>query len=489
MSTQSGGRNRIIGLVLAGIVLLLGPVTYRLSVMGVNQRSYSDSVTAPLISAAPEPTATAIVLANQRAAAEPDLRTGPVVVDFAHFNLVNPAGLQPLAAALAQRGLATRIWFSKVDPFLLESAGDIPDQSSELRDQLADASAMVVISPFFWWQTAEIDLLERFVSDGGRLLIISDPDVVGDAAVYMNLLAERFGVVYNDDYLYDTTRNDENYTHFFLDGFAGAGEALEGSTIAMYGGRSISGDVTAAARSAPTTRSSRRSGVSGFTTVAIGGDSGRGTTGRVLALADFDVLTEPNVTRFDNQRLVDFTADFLAAAQRDAGVPDFPAALGKDVTLNIAMEGALNADTLLLGARLQRRLEETGRTLTLAGAPQVASAAPTAEAGAPRVVTPASAGPPTNGTGASTEPPASGTSGAGSVGDSLDMVVLSDYDYANGKSGLLASVGITVVTELVTPTVAATAPLPQRHCRHPPPGAARCLCPRPSRRCRRSRPP
>lgn len=439
MSTQPNSARGawIVGVAIAGIALLLGPAIYRIWVMRVNERAYSDAVSAPIIANQPLPTATPFALGTQESLFEPDLRTGPVVVDFAHFNQVNAAGLQPLAAALARRGVATRIWLSNVDPFALEGSGTMPDQSEALRAQLADASAMIVISPYLWWQRGEIDLLERFVADGGRLLMISDPDIEGDSAVYMNLLAERFGIVYNDDYLYDTTRNDQNYTHFFLDGFADLAASLANSTIAMYGGRSISGDVTTEARSAPTTLSSRRTGVSGFTTVAIGGDSGRGTTGRVLALSDFDVLTEPNVVRFDNQRLVDFTADFLAAAQRTAGVADFPASLGKHATLLIGTTGALNADTLLLGARLQRRFEETGRTLTLAGAPQRAEDDAISD----------------KSTGSSPlRPPV-----VLHDGDLLDRVVLSDYDYANDNTSLLQDAGVSLITELVTPTVAATA--------------------------------
>ena len=444
MSNQSVRRKWVAWAAVAGLVLLAGPALFRVWVLGLNARTYSDNTVAPLLATTPEATATALALGGQVASAEPDLRSGPVVIDFAHFNQVNAAGLQPLAAALAQRGLATRVWLSDVDPFALESASEIPDQSDALRAQLVDASAMVVISPFLWWQPDEIDMLERFVADGGRLLLISDPDIVGDAAIYMNLLAERFGVVFNDDYLYDTARNDENFTHFFLDAFSDAAAPLAGSHIAMYGGRSISGDVTSEARSAATTRSSRRTGVSGFTTVAIGGDSGRGTSGRVLALADFDVLTEPNVARFDNQRLVEFTADFLAAANRTTNVADFPASLGKNATLLIGTEGALNADTLLLGARLQRRFEETGRTLTLAGAPQ-ATVALTATT---RVTATASV----------TATALVDVQADVDVSEQSDSVILSDYDYANDNTPLLADVGIAIVTELVTPT-ATTAPV------------------------------
>ncbi len=459
MSEDAQSRTWLIWVALAGVVLLLGPTAHRVWVLGVNERTYADTTTAPLHAATPESTATAVAIQRQVTLAEPELRSGPVVVDFAHFNQLNAEGLQPLASALAKRGLATRIWLSDLDPLALQSIAEIPDQSADLRTHLQDASAMVVVSPYIWWQQAEVDVLEEFVADGGRLLLISDPDIAGDTAVYMNLLSERFGVVFNDDYLYDSTRNDANYTHFFLDNFADEAASLQGSTIAMYGGRSISGDVSAEASSAHTTLSSRRTGESGFTTVAIGGDSGRGTNGRVLALADFDVLAEPQVARFDNQRLVDFTADFLAAGERTQSVADFPNSLGKQVTLLIGTEGALNADTLLLGARLQRRLEETGRTLTLAGDPNTSvvndetatSAAATPNPGVTLTTTAVAS--------SATTPAPHGASGLVLGEDVFDRLVLSDYDYANTNGSLLSAAGITIVTELITPTLAAT-PMP-----------------------------
>jgi hypothetical protein len=56
-----------------------------------------------------------------------------------------------------------------------------PDQSAELRKILADASALVVVSPFFLYNRQELQVVERFLIDGS-LLLISDPDVESDAA-------------------------------------------------------------------------------------------------------------------------------------------------------------------------------------------------------------------------------------------------------------------------------------------------------------------
>lgn len=271
----------LIAIALVGIVLFLAPVLLRFWLYGNRGATYQPPAqSAPLLARTPEATATAWTLDRAVSSAALALPHGSVVIDFAHFNQLDPRGLQPLASALARRGHATRVWISDIDPFAITSLSETPDQSKALEEQLHDASALIVISPFVLWSSEEIAVVERFVADGGRLLLISDPDIIGDAAVYTNLLAEPFGIVFNDDYLYDTVRNDKNYTHFFQGEFLDQAEALDGMDIAFYGGRSISGDVTAQARSAATTLSSRRTGVTGFTRVRPLADRGRDSVGQ-----------------------------------------------------------------------------------------------------------------------------------------------------------------------------------------------------------------
>ncbi|MCE7981978.1 MAG: hypothetical protein DYG89_12350 [Caldilinea sp. CFX5] len=359
--------------------------------------------------ATPMPTPTPLPVNDPSLTDDGELRRGSVVVDFAHFSFLNPGNLQPLADALADRGLGLRYWISQVDPMALESAAQFPDQSEDLATQLQDASALIVISPFFLWTPQEIAVAEHFVADGGRLLLVSDPDVLGDFPSLVNILAEPFGVVFNDDYLYDTSHNDGNFTFFFVEG--ADAEPLADATIAFYGGRSISGAVIPQMRSAASTLSSLRAGKNGFTTVAVGGIAGHGTAGRVLALSDFDVLTEAYRVRYDNQRMVEFVADFLSGDQRNNTMPDFPNYLGKAVALSYGTQTAIGADLLAQGAQLQKRLEESGRTLTL-----------------------------TNGH-------------ALTARDGKDLIYLADYTTVFSTTTLLTDLGLQVITEAVTVTI------------------------------------
>ncbi|HXF63398.1 MAG TPA: hypothetical protein VNK95_17345 [Caldilineaceae bacterium] len=349
------------------LLLLVTPLLVRTAIWHLNARPYSAQVISPNLAATPVPTVTPAPLAPQEVKVRQEMRAGPVIVDLAHGNRLNRNQFEPLAAALARRGVGLRFWLGNVDVLSVTNYLDYPDQSEELEGLLEDASALIVASPFFLWSPAEIGLVERFVADGGHLLLISDPDVLGDLAQDINNLAEPFGIVFNDDYLYDTTRNDGNHTYIFQQTFLDQAAHLADRTIVFYGARSISGEIAPQVRTTHTTLSSLRSGITDFVTVALGGLTSSRTAWRVLAMTDFDVLTAPFVERHDNQHLVEFVADFLAAAQRSDTVTDFPAYLGKEVALVFGNAEAVDAEILLEGARLQRSLELSGRNLELAG--------------------------------------------------------------------------------------------------------------------------
>lgn len=407
-------------IIFVGLVLLAAPTIIRTQMLRYDQRSYVPPEEPGItFSATPVPTATAVALADLPNQEIGELRPGPLVVDLAHFNSLNPAGVQPLADALARRGLGTRLWLSKVNVESVQNFLDFPDQSAELATQLADASALAVISPVFLWSPQEVALVERFVVDGGRLLLISDPDLFGDFAAKTNFVAEPFGVVFNDDYLYDTVNNDKNFIHFFQGAFSDQAAALSGAKVAFYGGRSIGGAVTKQATSAETTLSSLRSGVSGFTTVAIGGVAAQGTAGRVLALSDFDVLTEPYLLRHDNRLLLEFVAGFLAGERRVNTVADFPNYLGKQVALTFGASDIVNGQLLMLGAQLQQRLTQSGRSLSLTNVAILSDTVP--------------------------------VTATANLSVTTDLIYLADYKTASQASTLLQSIGIQLSQEAITP--------------------------------------
>ncbi len=420
----------------AGLILLLLPTLIRMlreqgqAPLPAAAAAYTPpAVATPALAVTPIPTATPIQIAAAAGLPDAQLARGPVVVDLAHFSLIERAKFQPLTSALAEYSLDLRFWLPTVDTSNIKGIADFPDQSADLSKQLSDASGLVVISPFFLYTPAEIAVVERFMADGGRLLIISDPDVESDSASDTNQLASVFNVVFNDDYLYDTVKNDENFTYFFQGEFDDQAADLAGSRIAFYGGRSIGGAVEPQVRSAATTLSSVRNGLTSFNTVVLGGSPATGSSGHVLAMSDFDVLTDPYVTRYDNRRMLQFVTDFLAGAARENNIADFPSFLGKEVALAIDNSRPVGALALAKAAELQRVLEASGRQMTLAISDKLTDTLSGGRQDSPEN-SPKNAGP--------------------------DLIYVAGYRAADSRTPLLRDLGIRLQEEVVTPTVSAT---------------------------------
>ena len=97
----------------AGIVLLLLPTVVRelrrpnaLPAPAVTAQPYAPPVVAtPQLAVTPIPTPTPVRSEAVAALPTGQLRRGPVVVDLAHYSLIDRTKFQPLAAALAQHGL------------------------------------------------------------------------------------------------------------------------------------------------------------------------------------------------------------------------------------------------------------------------------------------------------------------------------------------------------------------------------------------------
>jgi len=424
-------------ILLLGALLVVAPLLTRV-VMNRFNRSYQPPASGLAdLAITPMLTPTARPAPQDVTPPDNELSQGSVWVDLAHFPMLNPSQFESLASALASRGVGLRFWVSNVDLSEIKSFESFPDQSEKLAAFAQDARGLVVVSPFYLWTPAEIALVEKFVADGGRLLLISDPDVWGDMPWNINNLGEPFGVVFNDDYLYDLSKNDGNYTHFFQGEFLDQATALRGRTIAFYGARSIGGPVISQVRSADTTLSSLRSDLTHLTTVAIGGRESNGTAGNVLAMGDFDVLSEPYVARYDNYVMLEFVAEFLTGGQREQTLPDFPGYLGKQVTLVFGGGRPVEAKLLQQGGWLQQRLDETGRVLTLSSSTSLTLTVQVTEA-VTLTATPSVA--------------------AVTEGEPQDLIYVGTFQSADEETALLVNAGIRLVEDVETPEATGTPP-------------------------------
>ncbi len=388
-----------LAVLIVGVLLVLGPLAVRVMVLGYNRRA-APPAPDPVSITLPEmiPTPTAAPAGNLAISSTATKMVGDqrkVLVDMAHFTGVTTGQLQPLAEALAQRGAILDYWTGDFDAQDLEAdfAVDginlnLPDQSEQLAQRLAGAASMIVVTSFTTWSDAELAVLQAFVRDGGNLLIISDPEISGVGVDTTNRLAQPFGVVFEDGYLYDRTLNDEHFTHVPMTGFQDQAAGLADKSIFLYGSRSVGGQINSQMTTADSTLNSLRAGVTGFTTLGLAAPRGQGFPQNVMALGDLDVLTEPFISRHDNRALLGVVADFLAGSLRTETVTDFPAYLGSRVMLLAGAETPRDAIFLNQIAILQRFLESRGRTLTLQGSQnvtQILGEAGAASAGLPVV--------------------------------------------------------------------------------------------------------
>ena len=282
--------------------------------------------------------------------------SGTVLVDLAHGNHVQMAELNVLQARLAARGQRLQPVFD-------------PD---DLARQLQHAQALAIISPGFDWTPDEIQLVQKFVEKGGRLLLVTDPsrfEVIYDEWGYylgleadvphINDLASRFGFVFQDDYLYNTVENEGNFRNIVLTDFAD--EELTGGLerLVFSAAHSITSEEPALLSASGETRSSTSERTEDLTVGLLAAD------GAVLALGDLTFMTEPNNAVSDNDQFVANIADFLSGAQRRYELADFPHFFGEEVHLVYAGAPLLDSDLVQEGSALQARLAEYGKTLAL----------------------------------------------------------------------------------------------------------------------------
>jgi hypothetical protein len=283
------------------------------------------------------------------------LAPGAILVDVAHDNQFQMAELAVLRARLSSRG-------QRIEPLVA---------AEDLSDQLRYARALVIIAPASDWTPDEIDLVERFVKKGGRLLLVTDPTrysitydengmpVVDDDVPHINDLAARFGLLFQADYLYNTADNSGNFRNIKLSSFA-QNQLTQGLTqIVFFAAHSIVSEEPALIAADGETRSSSSDRAETLAVAVLAGG------GSVLALGDMTFMTEPYDVVDDNDQLIAHIADYLAGAQREYDLADFPFFFGDQVDLVYAGDPILDSDLLQEGSVLQSLFADVGKELTV----------------------------------------------------------------------------------------------------------------------------
>ncbi|MBN1658918.1 MAG: hypothetical protein JXA93_10975 [Anaerolineae bacterium] len=273
------------------------------------------------------------------------VQPGIVVVDLAHDNRFEMAELDVLRSRLAARGL-------RLEPMTT---------SDDLLASLRHARGLVVVSPGSDWTASEIQAVEAFVEKGGRLLLVADPSrfevfypddfsmsyTLDHDAVHLNDLAIRFGLLFGQDYLYNTVDNEGNFRNIRLTSFADHDLTRDLEQVVFYAAHSISSEELALIRATGETRSSATEQLKEPTVAVLAAE------GKVLALGDLTFMTEPYNALHDNNQLVARIADLLGQAQREYDLVDFPSFFDGSVQLVYAGDPLLNDDLIGSGNKFQ----------------------------------------------------------------------------------------------------------------------------------------
>lgn len=136
---------------------------------------------------------------------EPDgFGVGTVTVDASANNQFDREDISPLIRGFNRAGYDAEI-----------------NRDEDLSTALDDTDVFVVIDPISAYDREDVDEIESFVDDGGRLLILGQPNriAVGPMGGVAELRTETteleaaFNIHFDTRYVYDMERNDGNYRH------------------------------------------------------------------------------------------------------------------------------------------------------------------------------------------------------------------------------------------------------------------------------------
>ena len=337
-----------------GLLLLLALVLLALPVVGrwlyYHEGRYEPAqVARPDLDGIEAPTAQVESFVDRFAASE----AGVILVDMAHDNRFVPADMAVLQARLAARAQS------------LEPVVDSQDLASQLRY----ARALIVVSPGWDWTAREIDQVQDFVAKGGRLLLVTDPTrygvvfdeydtpVIDDDVLHINDLAARFGLLFQADYLYNTTDNAGNFRNIKLTDFAEDDLTAGLEQVVFFAAHSIVSDEPGLIVTGGETRSSESARAEPLSVAVLAAEGG------VLALGDLTFFSEPHNALYDNDRWIANVADWLSGAQREYELTDFPYFFARQTDLVFVGDPLWDSDLLKAGSALQDLFVEADREL------------------------------------------------------------------------------------------------------------------------------
>ncbi|MFB6256842.1 MAG: DUF4350 domain-containing protein [Haloplanus sp.] len=239
--------------------------------------------------------ATGTVDANPATSADD---TGTVVIDRGHGNRFTRADIEPLVDALVREGYSVEFY-----------------TDGDLAAALEDADAFLVIDPSSEYLSGDIDDVRQFTGNGGRLVMIGEPDRTAISAGLLGTsiqtqesrltaLASRYRMSIDTQYLYNQENADGTFKHVLARPTGNGG--LDGiDRAAVYTAAAVTAqNGTVLLRSAPNTHKSGSDEVTGEYPVAVQRDN-------VLLLGDKTFMSGERYRVAGNERLVAYVAEFM----------------------------------------------------------------------------------------------------------------------------------------------------------------------------------
>ena len=278
---------------------------------------------------------------------------GLVLVDTLHSNGFSSREILTLRTRVVAQGYDLELLgnFARSSP---------ADRRSQYVERLREADSLVVITPLVAYSASEVDVIEDFVQKGGKLVMVSDPG----RRDQMNTLAQRFGVQFRPDYLYNQVENESNYQHIFVRDFRPDDLTAGLDTILLLTAGSITSSGHGLAVADDRTVSAVAENNGDLYVMARAADR------NVLAISDFTFMIPPNDSKLDNDRLLSNIIDFVTTSDRVFDLTDFPHfyRAGPDDRVQILLG---RPDLLGSGAKLKNGLEEYGISASIQGTEDV----------------------------------------------------------------------------------------------------------------------
>lgn len=238
--------------------------------------------------------------------ANPQGDVGVVLFDRSHGNRFGEEDISPLVQAIDRAG--GEVQFTDVTDGFLPA--------------LEEADVLVVVDPASQYTNSEVDAVQQFVDDGGRVVIVGEPNRkiveqqglqvgLGTRRARLTSVSSAFGISFGSQYLYDMENNDGNFKSVVVsppDGAdAGAVEGVE--QVALYTATAVETDRgTVLLRTARSAERGNDASDQRYPVAVLAGGGG------VVAVGDKTFLSQDYSAIADNDVFVQRLVEFMATA-------------------------------------------------------------------------------------------------------------------------------------------------------------------------------